>query len=77
MGMACQTTAASTGRFVGKLEADRQDKGNGELKERPAIAEQLKIGGFIMKIDSDSAVLSRRFGPVAHVFPSVIGSQTS
>jgi len=39
MGMTGQTTAAGTGRFVGKLEADREDKGDDELKERLAIAE--------------------------------------
>jgi hypothetical protein len=45
MGVSRQTTAASTGRFVGKLEADSKDKGKDKLDKRFAIADQLEVGG--------------------------------
>jgi len=45
MGVACQATAAPTGRFVGKLEAEREDKGQDKLDKRFAIADELEVGG--------------------------------
>jgi hypothetical protein len=58
-----------------ELEADREDEGENKLDKRFAIADQLKIGRWVVEIDGDGAVLACRFGPVAHVSPSVIGSQ--
>ena len=75
MGVAGQTAAAATGGLVGQLEADREDKGEDELDEGLAVADQLKVIGLVVKIDGDGAVFSRRFGPVAHVSPSVIVSR--
>ena len=45
MGVARQTAATGTGRFVGKLEADREDKGQDKLDKRFAIADELEVGG--------------------------------
>jgi hypothetical protein len=70
MGVACETAAAHTGRLVLELKADGKDKGENELNEGFAIAQQLQVGGFIVKIDGDSAVLSGPFGCAAHVLPS-------
>jgi hypothetical protein len=41
MGMAGQTATTRTGRFVGKLKADREDEGEDKLDKRFAIADQL------------------------------------
>ena len=71
MGVAGQTATTGTDGLVGKLEADREDKGQDKFHKRFAIAEQLKVGGFVMKIDGDSAVLSRRFGGRSHALPSI------
>jgi hypothetical protein len=71
MGVPRQTPAAGTGRLVGKLEADRENKGEDTFHERLAIAEQLKISGFVVKIDSDGAILSGRVGGRSHVLPSI------
>ena len=76
MGVAGQTAAAATGGLVGQLEADREDKGEDELDEGRAVADQLKVIALVVKIDGDGAVFSRRLGPVAYVSPLVMVSQT-
>ena len=69
MGVARQASTAVTGRFVSELEAKSKEKGHNELNERFAIAEQLQVGGVILEIDGNRAVLSCRFGGAAHVSP--------
>ena len=71
MGVTGQTPAAGTGRLMGKLEADQEHKGEDQLHERLAIAEQLKISGFVVRIDGDGAVLADRFGGRSHALPSI------
>src|SRR6267143_4187169 len=65
--MARQPTAAVTGRFVCKLKTQREDESQDKLDECFAIAEQRKVGSFIVEIDGNGAVLSGRFGGVGHV----------
>src|SRR5437763_16224471 len=67
MGVARHTATAGTGRFVGKLEADREDKGQDKLDKRLAIADQLEVGGWVLEVDSEGAVLASRFGGLCHV----------
>ena len=62
MRVAGQTSAPATGRRVGELKAQGQDKGEDELDKCFAIVKQAKIGGFIAEINGDSAVVSRRCG---------------
>jgi hypothetical protein len=69
MGMTGQTATTRTGRLVGKLKADREDKSEDELNERLVIAEQLHISGFVVKIDGDGAVLAGRFGGRLNMLP--------
>jgi hypothetical protein len=71
MGVASQTTATVTGRFVGELKAQGEDKGEDELDKRLAIGNELKVGGFISEIDGNRAVFPWRFGGLSHVSPSV------
>jgi hypothetical protein len=71
MGMTGQTATTGTGRLVDKLKADREDEGKDKFDKRFAIAEQLKVGGRILEIDGDGAVLAWRFGGLSHVSSSV------
>jgi hypothetical protein len=57
------------------LKAKGQEKGEDAFDKRPAIAKQLKVGGFILEVNGDGAVFSRRFGRCAHVSP--LGHQVS
>jgi hypothetical protein len=50
MGVAGQTATTGTGGLVGQLEADREDERQDKFDKRFAIAEQLKVGGLVMKI---------------------------
>ena len=71
MGVASQTIAAVTGRFVGELKTQREDEGEDKLDKCFAVVHQPKVGGFILEIDGDGAVSSWRFGSLSHVSPSV------
>jgi hypothetical protein len=71
MGVAGETAAAATHGFVTELEAKSKKKGQDELNERFAIAEQLKVGGLILEIDGEGTVLTGRFGALSHVSSSV------
>ena len=69
MGVAGQAPAAATGRLVCELKAKGQEKGEDAFDKRLAVAKELNVGHFIVEIDGDGAVFSRRFGRCAHVFP--------
>jgi len=58
MRMPRQAPSAVTGRLVGKLKAHGQEKGEHALEERLAIAQELKVGRFILKINGDSPVFA-------------------
>jgi hypothetical protein len=60
-------TNAITSQFVMKLKADRKDKGEDEIDECLAIGKKLRVGGLIVEIDGDRAVLSGRFDGPGHV----------
>jgi hypothetical protein len=69
MRVARQASATSTHRLVFELKAEGQDEGDHAFDKRLAIAKQLKIGRFVLKIDGDGAVFSWSSGCVAHVLP--------
>ena len=71
MGVARQTTASVTGRFVGELKAQREDESEDKLDKCFAIVNQLKVGGFILEIDGNRAVFPWCFGGPSHVSSSV------
>src|SRR5262249_22644015 len=56
-----------TGRFVGKLEANREDEGQDKFDKRFAIADQLEVGGWVLAVDGEGAVLACRLGGLCHV----------
>ena len=67
MGVASQTTTAVTGRFMGQLEADGEDEGQDKLDERLGVAKELRVGGLIVEIDGEGAVVARCFGGLCPV----------
>ena len=77
MRVARQAPTAATGGLVGELKPKREDERQDELDKRLAIVNELEVSGFILEVDRNRAVFSRRFGPIAHVSPSVVESQTS
>jgi hypothetical protein len=50
-----------------ELKAQREDEGQDELDERLGIVEELEVGGFIVEVNGNGAVLSSRFGGLGHV----------
>src|SRR5262244_1919422 len=58
MRVACQASPTSTHRLVFELKAARQDEGEHAFDKRPAIAQELKVGRFIVEINSDGAVFA-------------------
>ena len=69
MRVASETPAPATGRRVGELKAQGQDKGEDELDKRLAIMKQAEVGRFILEINGDGAVVSRRCGCCAQSVP--------
>ena len=60
---------------MGQLKAHGQKEGEHELEERLAIAKQLKVGRFILKINGDSPVFAWLFRSASH--ESLLGHQVS
>src|SRR5262245_61139384 len=75
MRVARQASAPATGGFVFQLKAESHDKGEDTFEERLAIAQQLKIGCFVLKIDGEGPVFTALAGSVAHGYPSSIRSR--
>jgi hypothetical protein len=65
MRVAGQTPAPATGRRVGELKAQGQDKGEDELDKCLAVVQQAKVGRFVSKIDGDGPVFVSPFGCLA------------
>jgi len=57
---------------VCELKAEGQEEGEHAFDKGLAIAQELKVGRFVLKIDGDSAIVSRRFGRCVHVSPQVV-----
>jgi hypothetical protein len=52
---------------VGELKAAGEEEGKDQLDKRLAIADQLEVGGWLLEIDGDGAVLACRFGGLGQV----------
>jgi hypothetical protein len=74
MGVARQAPAPITGRPVLQLEAEGQKEGEDAFKKRLAIAQQLKVRGFVSKIDGNGSVFTGLAGRVSHGHPQVTWS---
>ena len=64
-----EACSSATGRLVCELKTEREEKGENKLNERFAVAQQLKIGRFVLKIDGDGPVFACSFGCLSHVSP--------
>src|SRR5439155_21420987 len=69
MGVARQASATATGGLVFELKGGGQEEGEHAFDKGLAIAQELNVGRFVLKIDSDGAVFSWSSGCVAHVLP--------
>src|SRR6516162_6593339 len=69
MRVARQASATTTHRLVFQLKAKGQDKCDHKFDKCLAIAKQLKVGRFILKINRDGAVFAGPFGCYTHVSP--------
>jgi len=54
---------------VFQLKAEGQEERQHQFDKRLAVAKQLKVGRFILEINSDGPVFASRFGRCAHVLP--------
>ena len=70
MRVAGETPAIQTARLVCELKAEGEEESTHEFDERLAIAQQLKIGRFILKNNRDRPVFTGLTGAVAHGSPS-------
>ena len=68
-----QASAAATCRLVGELKADGKDESQHAFEKRLPIVQELKVGRFVLKIDSDGPVCTWLFGCVTHVPPRLLG----
>jgi hypothetical protein len=73
MGVTREAPATATGGLVEELKADGQDEGQHAFEKRFPIAQELKVGCFVLKIDGDGPVDAWLFGCVMRVPPRVSG----
>jgi hypothetical protein len=68
--VARQAPAAATGRLVCELKAKGEEKGEDAFDKRLAIAQELNVGGFTVKIDGDGPIFAGLVSGIAHGSPS-------
>ena len=74
MGVAGEAPSAATARLVIELKAQGHEESEDTFEKRLAIAQEAKVGGFVLKINGDSAVVSCPCGCCAQaVTPRVSG----
>src|SRR5215470_434360 len=66
MRVAGQASTTTTHRFVFELKAARQDEGEHAFDKRLAIAQELNVGRFMLKIHRDGAVFAALAGRLVH-----------
>jgi hypothetical protein len=59
---------------VFQLKAKRQEEGEHKLEKRLAITKQLKVGGFVLEIESDRPIFAVWRACLGTGHPHVIGS---
>jgi hypothetical protein len=57
-----QTPAPTTGCLVFQLKAEGEEEGEDTLERRLPVSQQAAVGGFVSKINCNSAVFSCGFG---------------
>src|SRR5262249_31187628 len=66
MRVARQASTAVAGRLVCQLKAKGEEKGEDAFDKGLAVAKELKIGGFVLKVDGNGPVFTGLAGRVAH-----------
>jgi hypothetical protein len=69
MRVAGQAPTATTGRLVGKLKAQSEEKGQHTFDKGLAISQELKVSHFVLKINGNSAVVPCPFARLSHMSP--------
>jgi hypothetical protein len=67
MRVARQAPSTATGCLVFELKAEGEKESDHQFYKGLAVANELKVGRFVPKIDGDGAVFSSRFSRCAHV----------
>jgi len=67
--MAGQASPSLTSRLVCELKTKGEEEREHAFDKRLAVAKQLIVGRFVVKIDSDGPVFAGLFGCCAHVSP--------
>src|SRR4029450_13439195 len=70
MRMARQAPTSLTPRLVFELKAQGQEKSHHQFHKGLAVAKQLHVGRFVLKIDGDGPVFTGLAGSAAHGSPS-------
>ena len=70
MGVACETPAPATGRLMFQLQAQGEEKGEHTFDKRFAVAQQLHIGRFVLKINGNGPVFAGLTDSGSHALPS-------
>jgi hypothetical protein len=69
MRVARQASASATGYLVLELKPEGEEERHHQFEKRFAVAQQLKVRRFVLKIDRDSPVFSGRSGWLLHGVP--------
>jgi hypothetical protein len=70
MRVARQAPTSLTRRLVCQLQAQGQEKGEHAFDKRLAIAQELTIGGFVVKINGDGPIGAGLVSGISHGSPS-------
>ena len=70
MRMARQAPTSLTRRLVCELQAQGQDKSHHQFHKGLAVAKQLHVGRFVLKIDGDGPIGAGLVSGVSHGSPS-------
>jgi len=70
MRMACQAPSPATGRLVLELKTEGEKERQDTFEKRLAVAKQLKVGRFVLKIHGDGPVFAGLAGGGSHGSPS-------
>ena len=68
--MPCQALASATARLVRELNVQSEEVSHNAFDKRLAVAKELKVGGFVVKIDGDGPVFASLARGAAHGAPS-------
>ncbi|HZC00021.1 MAG TPA: hypothetical protein VE844_01230 [Gammaproteobacteria bacterium] len=70
MRMTRQAPSAATAHLMFELKAQGQEESHDAFDKRLAVAKELNVGGFVVKIDRDGSVFAGLASSVSHGSPS-------